>query len=63
MSNKVGKTIGLLRKLQNVLPRPLKSVQYNAALAITGAIRETVMNYVSNPLKAEDGIKNFDSVT
>ena len=69
--NKVNKMIGLLRKLQNVLPRPslltiyksfirphldygdiiydqayncsfhqkLESVQYNAALAITGAIR------------------------
>ena len=66
--NKVNKTIGLLRKLQNILPlltiyksfvRPqldygaviygqhynnsfhqkLESIQYNAALAITGAIR------------------------
>ena len=69
--NKVNKTIGLLRKLQNILPRgplltiyksfirthrdyggviynqrynnsfhpKLDSIQYNAALAITGAIR------------------------
>ena len=69
--NKVNKTIGLLRKLQNILPREplltiyksfvrphldygdviydqhynnsfhqkLESIQYNAALAITGAIR------------------------
>ena len=71
--NKVSKTIGLLRKLQNILPRPplitiyksftrshldygdiiydqaynvsfhqeLESIQYNAALAIVGAIRGT----------------------
>ena len=71
--NKVSKTIGLLRKLQKILPRPpliaiyksfiksylaygdiiydqaynvslhqkLDSTQYNAAVAITGAIRET----------------------
>ena len=70
--SKVSKTIGLLRKLQKILPRPplitiyksfirshldygdiiynqayifslhqkLESIQYNAALAITGAIRE-----------------------
>ena len=69
--NKVNKTIGLLRKLQNILPRKplltiyksfvgphldygdviydqhynnsfhqkLESIQYNAALPITGAIR------------------------
>ena len=73
MLNKVNKTIGLLRKLQNTLPRPslltiyksfirphldygdiiydqaynasfqqkVESIQYNAALAITGAIRGT----------------------
>ena len=71
VSNKISKTIGLLRKLQNILPRPalltiykcfirphldygdiiydqaynlsfhqkLESIQYNAALALTGAIR------------------------
>ena len=71
--NKVSKTIGLLRKLQKILPRPplitiyksfirshldygdiiydqaynvsfhqkIESIQYNAALAITGAIRGT----------------------
>ena len=71
MLNKVNKTIGLLRKLQNTLPRPslltiyksfirphldygnvmydqaynvsfqqkVESIQYNAAVAITGAIR------------------------
>ena len=71
MSNKISKTIGLLRKLRNILPRPalltiykcfirphldygdiiydqaynlsfhqkLESIQYNAALALTGAIR------------------------
>ena len=70
--NKVNKTIGLLRKLQNILPREplltiyksfvrphldygdfiydqhynsfyqkLQSTQYNAALAITGAIRRS----------------------
>ena len=69
--NKVSKTIGLLRKLQRILPRPplitiyksfirshldyvdiiydqaynvsfhqkIDSIQYNAALAITGAIK------------------------
>ena len=73
MLNKVNETIGLLRKLQNTLPRPslltiyksfirphldygdiiydqaynasfqqkVESIQYNAALAITGAIRGT----------------------
>ena len=73
MLNKVNKTIGLLRKLQNTLPRPslltiyksfirphldygdviydqgynvsfqqkVESIQYNAAIAITGAIRGT----------------------
>ena len=73
MPNKVNKTIGLLRKLQNTLPRPslltiyksfirphldysdviydqaynvsfqkgIESIQYNAAVCITGAIRET----------------------
>ena len=71
VSNKISKTIGLLQKLQNILPRPalltiykcfirphldygdiiydqaynlsfhqkLESIQYNAALALTGAIR------------------------
>ena len=71
VSNKISKTIGLLRKLQNILPRPalltiykcfirphldygdiiydqaynlsfhqkLESIQYNAALALTRAIR------------------------
>ena len=71
VSNKISKAIGLLRKLQNILPRPalltiykcfirphpdygdiiydqaynlsfhqkLESIQYNAALASTGAIR------------------------
>ena len=71
VSNKISKTIGLLRRLQNILPRPalrtiyecfirlhlgygdviydlpynlsfhqkLESIQYNAALALTGAIR------------------------
>ena len=71
MSNKISKTIGLLRKVQNILPRPallttykcfirphldygdviydqaynlslhqkLESIQYNDALALTGAIR------------------------
>ena len=73
MLNKVNKSIGLLRKLQNTLPRPslltiyksfirphldysdiiydqahdassqqkVESIQYKAALAITGTIRET----------------------
>ena len=71
VSNKISKTIGLLRKLQNILPRPalltiykclirshldygdsiydqaynlsfhqkLESIQYNAAFALTGAVR------------------------
>ena len=71
VSNKISKTIGLLRKLQNILPRlalfsiyrsfirphldygdiiydqaynlsfhkKLESIQYNAALALTGALR------------------------
>ena len=73
VQNKVSKTIGLLRKLQNILPRTslitifksfirphldygdiiydrayntsfhlnIESIQYNAALAITGAVRGT----------------------
>ena len=73
MLNKVSKKIGLVRKLQKILPRPplitiyksfirshldygdiiydqaynvsfhqkIESIQYNAALAITGAIRGT----------------------
>ena len=73
VQNKVNKTIGLLRKLQNTLPRTslitifksfirphldygdiiydrayntsfhqnIESIQYNAALAITGAVRRT----------------------
>ena len=73
MLNKVNKTIGLLRKLQNTLPRPslltiyksfirphldygnvmydqaynvsfqqkVESIQYNAAVAITGTMRGT----------------------
>ena len=73
VSNKISKTIGLLRKLQNILPRPahltihkcfirphleygdiiydhaynlsfyqkLESIQYNAALALTGEIRDS----------------------
>ena len=73
VSNKIGKAIGLLQKLQNILPRPtlltiskcfirphldygyiiydqaynlsfhrkLESIQYNADLALTGAIRGT----------------------
>ena len=73
MLNKISKKIGLLRKLQKILPRPplitiyksfirslldyrdiiydqackvpfhqkIDSIQYNAALAITGAIRGT----------------------
>ena len=73
VSNKIRKTIGLLRKLQNILPRParltihkcfirphleygdiiydqaynlsfyqkLESSQYNAALALTGEIRDS----------------------
>ena len=63
MQKKVNKTIGLLHKLQNTLPktslitifksfiRPrvyntsfhqnIKSIQYNAALAFTGAVRGT----------------------
>ena len=78
--NKVNKTIGLLRKLQNILPRrplltiyksfirphldygyviydqhydnsshqKLESIQYNAALAITGAIKLSIgKNFLS----------------
>ena len=73
VQNKVNKTIGFLRKLQNILPRTslitifksfirplldyediiydranttsfhqiIESIQYNAALAITGAVRGT----------------------
>ena len=73
MLNKINKTIGLLRKLQNTLPRSsllaiyksfirphldygdiiydqaynvsfqqkIESIQYNAAVALTGAIRGT----------------------
>ena len=43
--SKVDKNIGLLRKLQAVLPRPsisfhqkLESIQYNASLAMTGPL-------------------------
>ena len=96
--NKTNKTIGLLRKFQNFLPRKslltiyksfirphldygdiiydqsyntffhqrLESLQCNAALTITGAIRETskenfIMNYASNHFKIGDGIENYPS--
>ena len=97
---KVNRTTRLLRKFQQVLPRPslitiykafirphidygdvifdqafnnpfhqrLESVQYNAALAITGAIRGTlrkscVRNLVSSPCNSEDGFKIYPTVT
>ena len=85
MFNKVSKTIGLLRKLQEVLPRPpwttpcksfarphlghgvimynqvykvsfqqkLESIQYNSALAITGAIRGPVREMLYHELGFE----------
>ena len=38
----------------------LESIQYNIALAVTGAIRGTPRRKLyTNLLKAEDGIKNF----
>ena len=82
--NKVNKTIGFLRKLQNILPRSallaicksfirphldygdiiydqaynasfhqkIKLLQYNACLAITGAIRGTsTLSLQTNPFK------------
>ena len=83
--NKINKTIGLLRKFQNFLPRKslltiyksfirphfdygdiiydqtyntsfhqrLESLQYNAALAITGAIRGTSKEKLYNELGLE----------
>ena len=90
---KVNRTIGLLRKFQQVLPRPslitiykafirhfgdvifdqvfnnffhqrLESIQYNAALAITEAIRGTskekfIRNLVSRFCNPEDGFENY----
>ena len=91
--SKINKTIGLLRKLNNNLPRlplltiyksfirphlnygdviydkaytasfhqKMESVQYNSALAITGAIRGTSkekLYQVWNPLKKENGTGN-----
>ena len=85
MPNKVNKTIGLLRKLQNTLPRPslltiyksfirphldygdviydqgynvsfqqkVESIQYNAAIAITGAIRGTSKEKIFEELGLE----------
>ena len=85
MLNKVNKTIGLLRKLQNTLPRPslltiyksfirpdldygdviydqgynvsfqqkVESIQYNAAIAITGAIRGTSKKKIFEELGLE----------
>ena len=79
VSNKITKTIGFLRKLQNILPMPalltiyrcfvrphldyghiiydqafnlsfhqkLESIQYNAALTLTGAIRGSSREVVS----------------
>ena len=87
MLNKVNKTIRLLRKLQNILPRrplltiyksfirhhldygdviydqhynnsfhqKLESIQYNAALAITGAIRGSSREKLCQEL----GLKSF----
>ena len=94
--NKVNKTIGLLRKLHNTLPRlplltiyksfisphfdygdviydqaykvsfhqKLESIQYNSALAITGAIIGTSIENLYNDLGLEtlekkDGIGNY----
>ena len=85
MLNKVNKTIGLLRKLQNTLPRPslltiyksfirphldygnvmydqaynvsfqqkVESIQYNAAVAITRAIRGTSKEKLFEELRLE----------
>ena len=98
--NKINKTIGLLRKFQNFLPRKslltiyksfirphfdygdiiydqtyntsfhqrLESLQYNAALAITGAIRGTLKEKLYNELGLESlqnrrYIENYPSYT
>ena len=85
VSNKISKTIGLLRKLQNILPRPalltiykcfirphldygdiiydqaynlffhqkLESIQYNAALALIGAIRSSSREKLYRELSLE----------
>ena len=85
MSNKISKAIGLLRKLQNILPRPalltiykcfirphldygdisydqaynlsfhqkLESIQYNATLALTGAIRGSSREKLYQELRLE----------
>ena len=91
---KVNRTMSLLRKFQQVLPRPsfitiykafvrahldygdvifdqafnnslhqrLKSIRYNAALAIRGAIRKSsIRNLVLSPYNPEDGFKNYIS--
>ena len=94
--NKINKTIGLLRKLQNFLPRKslltmyksfirphldygdiiydqsyntsfhqrLESLQYNAALAVTGSIRGTSKEKLHNELDLQslqigDDIENY----
>ena len=93
---KVNKTIDLLRKLQNTLPRTsliiilksfiwphldygdtiydqayntsfhqnIKSIKYNAALAITGTVRGTsrekpINSYALNPFNKDAGVENF----
>ena len=85
MSNKISESIGLLRKLQNILPSPglltiykcfirphlgygdiiydqaynlsfhrkLESIQYNAALALTGAIRDSLREKLYQELGLE----------
>ena len=85
VSNKISKTIGLLWKLRNILPRPalltiykffirphldygniiydqaynlffhqkLESIQYNAALALTGAIRGSSREKLYHELSLE----------
>ena len=96
VSLKISKTLGLLRKLHNLLPRSalitiykafvrpyldygdilydqaynmsfhhkLESIQYNACLAITGAIRGTfTKNWVQNHFSYDVGPENQESFT
>ena len=52
----------------NSFRQRLESIQYNAALAITGAIRRTsrkssIKSFVSSPYDPEDGFENYLSFT
>ena len=64
LKKKISKAVGLLRKFQSILPRTslitiyklfakIESIQYNAAIAITGAIRSTASEKLYQELRLE----------